>query len=367
MAVLLCVAYLGVILAAGLWPFQAPRNRVQWLQGRDGLSFEFPGTALTSGSIAAAGLSHETLEIWLNPAATGKNSTILTFDGSAHLGEAFSLHQADRALAIRLNNVDPQGVSRTALFYVDQVFSPGQPVLFSIVLDPGRITVYVNGALARIFSLTAAWNDLSGRIVLASSASTSDGWAGDIYGLAAYRRTLTAAEAAADYASWTSGKGPGLDQDPAISALYRFDERRGSIAHNKVAAGTDFEIPGRYSLLRPHFLLPVWAAFHPAWGYWQDVIINVAGFVPFGILLFAVLEFSRKSGYAAAITIVLGFVTSLLIELVQGLLPTRSSDTTDILTNTLGTALGVLLCRTPIVKRFLTGYLGLRAGERQTV
>jgi VanZ family protein len=352
----ICLCVLGITLTAGLWPFHVPANQVTWLKSGNGLAFGHHGSVVTSGAIRENGLTNAsaTLEIWLEPAQNESSKTILSFDGSAHPGEPFSLHQKRDALGVRQNNVDPQGVSRTALFYVDRVFQENKPVVVAVALDSQRTSVYVNGVLAQVFPLSGAWNDLTGRAVLANSATADDSWPGKILGLVIYRRELTASQIAADYASWMAGRKPTLSADGAAAALYLFDERSGAVAHNRLGAVTDLIIPAHYFILRPEVMLAPWKAYHPTWGYWQDVVVNIAGFIPFGCCVFAYLSLTRVIKHPGLITIILGLLTSLAIELLQVFLPTRSSDTTDVLTNTLGTAIGVMVCRSSFVHTLLT-------------
>ena len=68
---------------------------------------------------------------------------------------------------------------------------------------------------------------------------------------------------------------------------------------------------------------------------------NVAMFVPFGMLVW--LALARPRWW---IVMLLGFATTVTIELVQGALPSRYSTLSDVIANTLGTAIGLLLVRT---------------------
>ena len=83
-------------------------------------------------------------------------------------------------------------------------------------------------------------------------------------------------------------------------------------------------------------------------GFWKDVGINIIGFVPFGFSFFAYFSTVRITKKAALLVVLLGFFTSLTIEVLQAWLPTRSSGINDLITNTLGTGLGVLFYRSSL-------------------
>src|ERR1019366_1378930 len=122
-----------------------------------------------------------------------------------------------------------------------------------------------------------------------------------------------------------------LVEDESPVALYLFNEREGNLVHNQLDPATDLIILPRYFVLHRGFLLAPWRQYRSSWSYWQDVSINIAGFIPLGFCVVAYFSSVRLVSRPAATTIVLGFITSLTIETLQAFLPTRSSDMTDII------------------------------------
>lgn len=73
---------------------------------------------------------------------------------------------------------------------------------------------------------------------------------------------------------------------------------------------------------------------------WKNSVLNVLLFVPLGFFLPVVWERFRKGCFAVAF----GFGLSLTVELLQ-MLTFRTTDVNDLITNSMGTALGFLLAR----------------------
>jgi hypothetical protein len=88
--------------------------------------------------------------------------------------------------------------------------------------------------------------------------------------------------------------------------------------------------------------------FKISWYFVQNVMINILGFVPLGYFLMgfllAVPHPSRlHQPRVAVLVILLSAALSLMVEVLQIYLPSRDSSLVDVLANTLGTGLGVVL------------------------
>ena len=81
--------------------------------------------------------------------------------------------------------------------------------------------------------------------------------------------------------------------------------------------------------------------------------MNIAGFVPLGLILCAYLAWTRNRWKAILISTLACGILSFTIELLQYYIPGRFSGMTDIITNTLGAALGAVLVETSVVRHVL--------------
>jgi VanZ family protein len=123
---------------------------------------------------------------------------------------------------------------------------------------------------------------------------------------------------------------------------YIFDERGGSIVHNRGGSAGDLYIPNKYEVIHPTLFDPISQAFSWSKGFWKDAIINLMGFIPLGSFLCAWFC-SRGSGRPLLLATVAGGLVSLFIEIVQTRLPTRDSSMSDVLNNLAGSFCGAIL------------------------
>jgi VanZ family protein len=368
-----CGMVLGGILVAGLWPFHAPKNDVTWLAGGDGVHFGRHGTILSSAKFQAAEVAADapcTLEIWIEPDHTGASGTLLTFYAPGSPRQ-FSLHQSISDLAIQSDIRDGRNQPRTIRLYLDYLFRRGKPLFVTVTSNGGQTSVYIDGVLAQATSkFPLSRQDFDGELIIANSPVDGNSWSGLLRGLAFYNQDLPPAEVYRHFATWTTKGRPEVSGNDRAVALYLFNERTGSVIHNQVPSGIDLYIPYRYQVVDQALLTPFWKEFQPNGSYWADVLVNIAGFVPLGFLFCAYFSLAGRIKRPAQVTILLGFAVSLTIESLQAFLPTRDSGTTDLITNTLGTCLGVGLYRMKfwrgLFARTWAHFVGIAEGPSHT-
>lgn len=355
------------IIAATLWPFNpVPRNDVSWLPQANGIHFGKNGLVLSSQDFPATAQSEGhpcSLEILLRPASETDVHTFLIFYLADH-PQALELRQWGRQLLIFRRVRGPHGRVSSSEIDVDHVFQRGKSVWLTVTSGPRGTSVYLNGELAQSaggFHLPE--NAFAGQLVLGSSPLTFDPWSGDVSALGLYRNELSALQVRQHYLSGIP-TGLSLEDLQNAVAVYGFAEHDGPTIHNEVANAPWLTIPAHFQVPHKPLLLVPWREITPLWLYVDDIARNILGFVPLGIAVYLYFLRKRKNN-AAILTIFVGFATSLSIEIIQAYIPQRFSGVTDIITNTSGAALGVLLLQ-PRAIRIMLETWGVIVAPQQT-
>jgi|ERR1700676_2608791 len=344
--VTLCLLTIAATLSAGLWPFSFHvDNEISWKAGQKGLYFGDYGMLISKGEFNGIPDNQGngySVEIWLEPSLTWDSNTILTFYQRDN-AQRISVHQSGDDLVLAEFPVFRKAQMKPKSFFVDHIFRKGEQVLITLTSIEGQSDIYVNGVLKKTlknFELTG--QDFSGILVLGTSPFGTATWSGTFRGLAFYDRALGSEEVKQNYAYWQNDRQQSTVQFKQPYSLYLFDEQGGDILYNRGRGGPDLMIPKYFFIFHPEFLTPFWKEFQPHWNYLKDVALNIFGFIPLGFCFAALFAWLGGGGRTLVYTMVLGFFVSLTIEVLQAFMPMRFSGTTDLITNTSGTALGAL-------------------------
>jgi hypothetical protein len=346
-----CVLVLCGILTAGLWPFFPPKNQVSWSKNGRGLLFGDYATAVSSGDLNFNGPGTDcAIELWLQPGLTFDSNTILDVY-TPEVPFKLRVRQSADDLVLLRDYRDENDRSRARKIYVDHAFQKNNSVLITISADAQVTSVYLDGRLMKTvphYGLTR--QDLAGQLILGAAPVVDDRWSGNLLGLAVYSRDLTPQEVLRHYMEWTHEESPRTASQSSIAALYTFSEGKGNVVHNQAGSNPELTIPNRFTVSGQAFLVSPWKEYSPGWSYYKYIIINIAGFAPLGFFCCAYM-WSRGRKSRRALNIVLfGGLTSLTIEVLQAYIPTRQSGMTDLITNTFGSYMGVVLFQCGIVQ-----------------
>ena len=342
-------AMLVLILYAGLrFKGAAITNEVAWLEARPGLRFGNCGIAYGKAAVPAAETAPDqaplSIEMALKPGATG--------DG--HFRFLLLLHGDDddtqlvigqwKSWLVVMHGDDYDAKRRRARIAVNASPPPGERFL-TITSGPGGTAVFLDGEPVRRRSdlhLHIPRGNGSTRLVLGNSIYGRHPWAGEIYGLAYFDRQLTGQAIKTHYRQWTAERTFAFARTETPLGLYLFDEGRGARVVDHAPGGNDLHLPHRMAILTKEFLAAPLSGEEFNLSLFQDMVINITGFIPMGFLLSALLGHWQQPFRKRLLFVMLACGTiSLTIELAQAWIPSRSSQMLDLILNTLGGGIGV--------------------------
>jgi hypothetical protein len=333
------------MFAAGLKPkgFRL-HNDTSWLKDTNGISFGKLGIAYTPSAIYNAPLESLTIEVALKMPRQRRNNLDAVFDiwnakGRRHI----ELCQWDSSLMVVKSSSPYFKDTRTKIC---KSVSPEKQHLVTITSRRNFGTdLYIDGVLVRhtgSFDLCDSGVSL-GSLVLGNSSDGKNPWHGEIHAFTIHKTALSASEVMSRYDDWNKSRIlPALE---ASIAVYPFDERKGDLAYNHAGKSVDVNFPLIFYIPQKQFLVPFWEDFCLKLDLFFDYAVNLAGFIPLGFFLCALLWsfggfWQRKS---VIITLVTGSLMSLSIEIAQAYIPTRSSQMSDLILNIAGTLIGIFI------------------------
>jgi VanZ family protein len=346
------ISYFISLIILLLWPFDFfNENPTHWLSKENGIAFNGSGMVATLSPIpefceklkTGKGL---TIEVWLSTANTTQSgpARIISYSLNTVLRN-FTLGQQGKDLVIRLrtSKTDLNGMNPDLT--VENVFNSSEPIQLVISYDFVYQTVFVNG-LKRIQSETPGGNfsnwDPNCYLAFGNEITWDRPWQGKLFQVNIYNRPQSDFEVIEKYKKgWKSAGG--------LIAGFLFDEGQGKSIRNNVLVESfkNLYMPRYlYNIASPvHYLeWPENSIFHRS--LLLDAVLNFFGFIPLGLFLHNRLR--NRYGLTwqmSVLVLMLGSALSLSVESLQYFSMERNSSSLDILTNTLGTAAGIMINR----------------------
>lgn len=251
---------------------------------------------------------------------------------------------------IIMNGNDYNGKQKTKKIAVREALLPLKKRFLTITSGEKGTRVYIDGQLAgakKDLLLKVPDEIAKARLILGNSAYGNHYWIGDIYGLAIYGHKLSAKDAKYHFKRWVKEQNFSFARDAEPEALYIFNEKSGEMAFDQAGENHHLQIPSKMHILRREVLGLPWNGVRLDRSFLIDIFLNILGFIPLGFVLNAILL--NKDGFfekhSCLITVSFCFLISLVIELAQSWMPSRSSQMLDLILNTFGAYLGVIFYR----------------------
>jgi len=344
---------LAGILFFGLWPKgYSNSNNVKWIGDQPGIRFGQYGMAHTDpikelSKEDGSGSDGFSIEIALKPSNFEQGFSFILALHAGKDSDQLLLGQW-RSSIIAMNGDDYAHKRRTKRIAVNTASHSQSIIFLTITTGKEGTKAYINGdviATKKDLRLKMPYEG-SARLLLGNSVYGRNSWKGYIHGLALYKYALPAKVVALHFDGWVKNQNFSFSREYNPFLLYLFDERSGERVLDHSGGSRDLKIPPKIPILDKKFLSSGWNQLDFDFKSFQDVFINLVGFMPLGFMFAATFIkagpiFERQS---ILITVILCFTLSLAIEIIQAWIPSRSSDLLDLVLNTLGGFFGAMIC-----------------------
>ena len=332
---------------------------MEWLNNENGISFQDLGIIYgpskynnSDKNLLLANDKSISIELWLRPGSDGYSRFSYIFGlYDDDYQEILSFSQVKTLLNISKYRTPGKKGLTYKWRWLKNAFSKGQRRFLTITSDKNSTTAYLDGRKVKKFrnyplmfsgNLAPAW-----RMVIGNDPSGTKPWKGELYGLAIYNHALPPERVSEHFEKWKNKSALSLLKEIDIVALYPMNEKSGQLIHNAASNHYHLSIPDKFKILKKSYLKLSRNALELNGSSLRDMRVNILGFIPLGYLLIVTI-YSTKSSWSSSWRLIFlaifgGTVVSLFIEILQTYLPTRNSSLSDLIFNTFGTALGVIL------------------------
>jgi hypothetical protein len=299
-----------------------------------------------AGNIDANGFS---IEIALKPATDHKNRFNFLFAiHNGNDGKQLVIGQYRSSLIV-MNGDDYDHSRKIKRVSAKLNEDLSTPQFLTLTTGKNGTSIYLNGRLIQ------AQRDLTlkipegenARLLLGNSVYGKNSWKGDVLCLAIYPYTLSEQDASEHFKQWIRDGKLLFAKEYNPKILYLFNEKKGETVMDHGDGHFDLYIPAKMKILQKTILAFPWNRLKFNTEFFEDVMINLIGFIPLGFFLN--ITFAKVSSdferHGVLITVVLCFFISLFIEVFQAWIPSRSSDVLDLVLNTAGGLLGAMMMK----------------------
>jgi hypothetical protein len=345
--ILLCLMY-----AAGLWPFAfcAPDNAVISANG-EGITFSSPAVAYDIDTFTTSEksfLADSVVTIHLNIRPGGASArpqhrpAWLVSLRHGHRERPLIGQWKSHLLVQTIRSTANAGFPEKKELSIRDAFLQEKNLAITIVTGPPGTALYMDGerkAFAKGYQMFDRRETGPQHLQLGGSIIGKYTWPGTVYEFGVYKGDVSDQPPGTRYASG----GQNRTSPEASGVLMRFVfDKPGALVPSRDGGRHALRVPPRFPVSFDQVLVPIWDDFTNNKEYYADIAVNFIGFIPIGYMIagFFMLLFPKRRRNAFLIAFFGGFCLSLSIELLQALLPLRSSQMSDLIFNSLGTVAG---------------------------